>query len=1198
MENSRSQDSVSTPVPYRSPEIPADEALRLLALQALRVLDTPPEPLFDDLVALAAQICRVPIALVSLVDRERQWFKAQCGLSATQTSRDVSFCGHALHGRDIFEIPDATQDARFAGNPLVTGEPHIRFYAGAPLIGREGFCYGTLCVIDRQARLLDAAQRDALQRLSRQCVAHLETRLERMLAQNSEATLGRLLDTIPDGVVSCDADAKLQLFNRMARLWHGTDVRDVAPQRWPECFDLFEPDGVTPMAPEHLPLLRVLRGEAVRDAALVIRARGQAPRTVLSNGEQLHDAEGRLTGAVIVMHDVTHLNETNRRLEDERRHLAVVLEGTRAGTWEWNVQSGETRFNERWAEILGYTLAELQPVSIQTWLRLAHPDDLQQSGELLNAHFSGASPYYDCVCRMRHKQGHWVWVHDRGRVYEWDADGRPLWMAGTHLDISAEKQHAQAVADARSYLQTLIDASRDVAIIATDTRGLITVFNSGAEQLLGYRAEDMIGRQTPAIFHLADEVRARGEQLSHEYGRPVQGFDVFVEAARSGATETRQWTYVRKDGARRQVRLSVSALRDGNGEAFGFLGMAIDITEQLAAEANARIAEEVARLHAERFTGAFVSAAQGMALVSLEGRWLAVNDALCRMLGYTQDELLHTDFQSLTYRDDLDADLRLVQELLAGNMAHYQLRKRYFHKSGKLIHAQLSVSLVREQNGRPLHFVVQVQDVSEQHLATQRLHESEAQLRDLIASLPGVVLRADASTDWQLSYVSDAVAELSGYPAAEFLPPLNRPFASLILAEDLALTYAAVSEEKLAAQNDHYGVSYRIRHRDGAVRWVQERGRALRNAQGVVNQFIGFVWDVTQQHLADEALAENERFLSALFDYADDAILVIAPDGELVRANPAAVQLLGLPDPFVRLPLAACLPELAPHLQQADDSQRSAQRLELPVAHPAGQLLLEISLLRVPRAGVPHHVALIRDLTEQKRIERMKSDFVATVSHELRTPLTSIAGALGLLAGGAFGELPAPARDMLRIAEQNGKRLSQLINDLLDMDKLLAGEMRFVLQDVDLIPLLDQALSANAGYAAPFRVQLRRRDGAPVHVRADPMRLMQVLANLLSNACKHSPPGGVVELGHERVGEQIEISVVDQGAGIPQAFRSRIFEKFSQAETGNQRSHSGTGLGLVICKQLITRMHGEIGFESEEGKGARFWVRLPLSAGI
>lgn len=1183
---------------YQTAELPPDEARRLAALHALRVLDTPPESLFDDLVALAAHICQVPIALVSLVDRDRQWFKAQCGLNAAQTSRDVSFCAHAILGREIFEIPDAAQDVRFAGNPLVTGEPHIRFYAGAPLIGREEFCYGTLCVIDRQPHRLDERQRDALQRLARQCVAHLETRLERVLAQNSEATLGRLLDTIPDGVVSCDADARLQLFNRMARLWHGTDVRDVPPERWPESFDLFEPDGVTPMTPANLPLLRVLGGEKVRGARLVIRPKGQPPRTVLCNGEQLHDVDGRLTGAVVVMHDVTHLNETYRRLEDERRHLAVVLEGTRAGTWEWNVQSGETRFNERWAEILGYTLAELQPISILTWQQLAHPDDLQQSGELLNAHFSGAAPFYDYICRMRHKDGHWVWVHDRGRVYEWDEVGQPLWMAGTHLDISAEKQHAQAVADARSYLQTLIDASRDVAIIATDTSGVITVFNSGAEQLLGYLAGDVVGRQTPAIFHLAEEVRERGEQLSREVGHVVQGFDVFVETTRSGGTETRQWTYLRKDGGRRQVRLSVSALRDGRGVAFGFLGMAIDITDQLAAEASARIAEDVARLHAERFTGAFVSAAQGMALVSLEGRWLAVNEALCRMLGYDQAELLATDFQSLTYRDDLDADLRLVQELLAGRMTHYQLRKRYFHKSGKLIYALLSVSLVREQNGRPLHFVVQIQDISEQHLAAQKLHESEAQLRDLIASLPGVVLRADASTDWQLSYVSDAVADLCGYPASEFLPPHNRPFASLILAEDLALTYAAVGEEKLAAQGDHYGVSYRICHRDGEVRWVQERGRALRDARGVVSQFIGFIWDVTQQHLADEALAENERFLSALFDYAVDAILVIAPDGELVRANPAAVQLLGLPDPFVSLPLAACLPELTPHLhpdvQPGDDNQRVAQRLEMPVSHPAGQLLLEISLLRVPRAGVPHHVALIRDLTEQKRIERMKSDFVATVSHELRTPLTSIAGALGLLAGGALGVMPAAAQDMLRIAEQNGKRLSQLINDLLDMDKLLAGQMRFVMQDVDLVPLLDQALNANAGYAAPFRVQLLRSEGPPVHVRADPMRLMQVLANLLSNACKHSPPGGVVELRHARVGDQIEISVIDQGAGIPQAFRARIFEKFSQAESGNQRSHSGTGLGLAICKQLVTHMHGEIGFESEEGRGSRFWFRLPL----
>jgi len=117
-----------------------------------------------------------------------------------------------------------------------------------------------------------------------------------------------------------------------------------------------------------------------------------------------------------------------------------VISGTRIGIWDWNVQTGETLFNERWAEIIGYTLEELQPISIETWMKHAHPEDLEWSNKLLNSHFSGETSYYDCQARMRHKDGHWVWVHDRGKVFEWDKEGRPLRMCGSHIDITEQKE--------------------------------------------------------------------------------------------------------------------------------------------------------------------------------------------------------------------------------------------------------------------------------------------------------------------------------------------------------------------------------------------------------------------------------------------------------------------------------------------------------------------------------------------------------------------------------------------------------------------------------------------------------------------------------------------------------------------------------------------------------------------------------------
>ena len=154
----------------------AGRKTRLEVLRQYEVLDTPPEEAFDDLTLLAAQICEAPIALISLVDENRQWFKSKVGLTASETARDISFCGHAIHQSGLFIVPDATRDERFADNPLVTAEPHIRFYAGAPLLSPEGQAVGMLCVIDHVPRKLSRGQQESLRMLSRQVMAQLELR--------------------------------------------------------------------------------------------------------------------------------------------------------------------------------------------------------------------------------------------------------------------------------------------------------------------------------------------------------------------------------------------------------------------------------------------------------------------------------------------------------------------------------------------------------------------------------------------------------------------------------------------------------------------------------------------------------------------------------------------------------------------------------------------------------------------------------------------------------------------------------------------------------------------------------------------------------------------------------------------------------------------------------------------------------------
>ncbi|WP_313486148.1 hybrid sensor histidine kinase/response regulator [Stutzerimonas kunmingensis] len=349
----------------------------------------------------------------------------------------------------------------------------------------------------------------------------------------------------------------------------------------------------------------------------------------------------------------------------------------------------------------------------------------------------------------------------------------------------------------------------------------------------------------------------------------------------------------------------------------------------------------------------------------------------------------------------------------------------------------------------------------------------------------------------------------------------------------------------------------------------------------------------------------SEERLSLALKGSNDGLWDLDLEAGSMFASPRAWEMLGYrPNELTcdlklweRLTVAEDLAQQKARLAQTMLSNVDHFTTELRLQHKHGHVvpvLLRGHIQRDPQGMAQRISGTLMDLTERKRVEQMKNDFVSTVSHELRTPLTSISGALGLIVGGALGSAPPTMQQMLEIAYRNSLRLGHLINDLLDMEKIAAGKMSFELREHSLGDLLEESRASNQALCEQHGVRCTLEHPTDVLVWVDGLRLQQVLGNFLSNAVKFTPEGGEIRLHSSLRGTKVRISVTDQGPGIPEAFRSRVFEKFAQADASDSRQKSGTGLGLAITKELIERMGGTVGFDCVPGQGTTFWCELPI----
>lgn len=412
----------------------------------------------------------------------------------------------------------------------------------------------------------------------------------------------------------------------------------------------------------------------------------------------------------------------------------------------------------------------------------------------------------------------------------------------------------------------------------------------------------------------------------------------------------------------------------------------------------------------------------------------------------------------------------------------------------------------------------------------------------------------------------------------------------------------ATSSAMIAAENNTLARSRKISRArfDWMQRlvWTMVASIALVLAVALV-----WIWRTRRaRYLLQLNSANAASRLETIFASTLDAIALLNPSGTIEMVNDAASRMLGFASSDLLRRDFAVLLDIAPgegsfyeRIGLVDGQLQQPRRADCIAHHKDGHTVpVDVSLGLMPLPDGIHFVASIRDVSDRKAIERMKDEFISTVSHELRTPLTSIVGSLGLLRADKGGMLPEGARRLVEIAENNSRRLIRLINDILDIEKMGAGQMRFETAPVMMNDLVRHAALGSEGLARAKGIMIDVGvPDDPVIVRGDSDRLLQVITNLMSNAIRFTPDGGTVQLLLEERNGKAVVIVDDQGPGVPPAFRGRVFARFAQAQAADGPT-GGTGLGLAISHQIILAHDGTIWFEDRPEGGARFAFAIDI----
>ena len=615
-----------------------------------------------------------------------------------------------------------------------------------------------------------------------------------------------------------------------------------------------------------------------------------------------------------------------------------------------------------------------------------------------------------------------------------------------------------------------------------------------------------------------------------------------------------------------------------------------------------RLAEAHLRRQEKRYRLVTGSVPAMIGYVDRRHRMLFHNHAVEEWLDLTAERIGNRHLAEVLGTDVYTSILPEIERALQGKRTEYE-RKRNA-KDGSEHYLAGTFIPDYDDAGHVSGFFAMIIDITGRKAAEEALRASEERWKFALEGAGDGVWDRNIQTGEVL--YSKRYKEMLGFAEDEF-ENRREEWEKRIHPDDKPHVMADL-QAYLDGKSPSYASEFRMLCKDDRWSWILSRGMVVsRDASGKPLRMIGTHADISERVRQQEEIARiNQRLDLALqgsrlaiwdVDVASGRIylsdgwaeMLGDPPSETFTDAPALYSLVH-PDDHKRIFAAyiGALKGTSPEYHVEHRVRTRTGKWKWVLSH--GQVVQRDTAGRALRMSGTN-----ADISVRKEIERMKNEFIAVVSHELRTPLSSIVGSLGLLDGTT--NLSAETRTLVRVARDNSQRLVRLINDILDVEKLDSDTLKIALEPVELDALLRTSVLANQGYAEQFGVRLALTDNhGPAWVKANSDQLLQVMANLLSNAAKFSPHGARVEVRLERMKDAYRVSVIDPGPGIPEEFKPRVFDRFAQSDSSNSRQRGGTGLGLAICKMIINKLGGKIDFASTPGTGTTFYFELDALA--